>query len=33
VILLIGRDDVAARVEGLDLGADDYMGKSFCPVT
>jgi len=29
VILLTGRDDVAARVEGLDLGADDYMGKPF----
>lgn len=32
VIMLTARDDVADRVQGLELGADDYMSKpfSFC---
>ncbi len=29
VILLTARDDVSDRVEGLDAGADDYVGKRF----
>lgn len=29
VILLSARDDVQAKVEGLDLGADDYITKPF----
>jgi DNA-binding response OmpR family regulator len=29
VILLTARDDLPARVEGLDLGADDYVTKPF----
>jgi len=29
VIVLTARDDVADRVHGLDLGADDYIGKPF----
>lgn len=29
VILLTVRDDVAARIEGLELGADDYVTKPF----
>lgn len=31
VILVTGRNDVASRVEGLRLGADDYVGKPFDP--
>jgi two-component system, OmpR family, response regulator MprA len=29
VLLLTARDDVAARVAGLDAGADDYLAKPF----
>lgn len=29
IILLTARGDVTERVEGLELGADDYMGKPF----
>ncbi len=29
VILMSARDEVSARVEGLDLGADDYLTKPF----
>jgi len=29
VILLTARDTVADRIEGLDAGADDYLGKPF----
>src|SRR3954454_4497166 len=29
VILLTGEDDVASRVQGLNLGASDYVGKPF----
>ena len=29
VLLLTARSDLAERVEGLDLGADDYLGKPF----
>jgi DNA-binding response OmpR family regulator len=29
VILVSARDEVAAKVEGLDLGADDYLTKPF----
>jgi DNA-binding response OmpR family regulator len=29
IILLSGRDDVEDRVRGLDLGADDFLGKPF----
>ncbi len=29
IILLSGRDNVEDRVRGLDLGADDFMGKPF----
>jgi len=29
VLLLTGRGDVTSRVEGLDAGADDYLGKPF----
>ncbi len=29
VLILTARDSVADRVEGLDLGADDYMAKPF----
>jgi two-component system OmpR family response regulator len=29
ILLLTARNGVAARVEGLDAGADDYMGKPF----
>ena len=31
VILLTGRTSTADRVRGLDLGADDYLGKPFAP--
>ena len=31
VIVLTARSDVAERVEGLQLGADDYMTKPFSP--
>lgn len=31
VILVTGRNDVTSRVEGLRLGADDYVGKPFDP--
>jgi two-component system copper resistance phosphate regulon response regulator CusR len=29
VLILTARDDKAARIEGLDLGADDYLTKPF----
>ena len=29
VLIITGRAGVAARIEGLDLGADDYIGKPF----
>jgi len=29
IILLSGRDNVEDRIRGLDLGADDFMGKPF----
>lgn len=29
VIIVTARDDISARVEGLDLGADDYLLKPF----
>lgn len=29
VIILTARDDVATRIQGLDLGADDYLVKPF----
>ncbi|MGZ4242948.1 MAG: response regulator [Solirubrobacteraceae bacterium] len=31
IIFLTARDAVADRVEGLELGADDYVVKPFCP--
>jgi DNA-binding response OmpR family regulator len=31
IIFLTARDDLAARVEGLDAGADDYLVKPFAP--
>jgi two-component system OmpR family response regulator/two-component system response regulator QseB len=31
VLILTARDDVAARIEVLDLGADDYLTKPFDP--
>lgn len=31
VILLTARDSTADKAQGLDLGADDYMGKPFHP--
>jgi two-component system OmpR family response regulator len=31
ILLLTARNGVSARVEGLDAGADDYMGKPFAP--
>ncbi len=31
VLLLTGRDAVADRVKGLDVGADDYLVKPFAP--
>lgn len=32
VLVLTARDSLAERVQGLDLGADDYMVKPFAPV-
>ena len=29
VLILTARDSVDARIEGLDIGADDYLGKPF----
>ncbi|MGI9438009.1 MAG: response regulator transcription factor [Geminicoccaceae bacterium] len=29
ILVLSARDDIASRVHGLDLGADDYLGKPF----
>lgn len=29
IILLSGRDDISDRVRGLDMGADDFLGKPF----
>ncbi|MBR6887335.1 MAG: response regulator transcription factor [Selenomonadaceae bacterium] len=31
IIMLTARDEVRDKVEGLDLGADDYMTKPFAP--
>jgi DNA-binding response OmpR family regulator len=31
VLILTARDEVAARIAGLDLGADDYLAKPFDP--
>jgi DNA-binding response OmpR family regulator len=31
VLMLSARDDLAARVRGLDAGADDYLSKPFAP--
>jgi two-component system response regulator QseB len=31
VLILTARDAVASRIEGLDLGADDYLAKPFDP--
>jgi DNA-binding response OmpR family regulator len=31
ILVLTARNGVANRVEGLDAGADDYMGKPFAP--
>jgi two-component system OmpR family response regulator/two-component system response regulator QseB len=31
VLVMTARDDVAARIRGLDLGADDYLPKPFDP--
>ncbi len=31
VLIMTARDDVAARIVGLDLGADDYLAKPFDP--
>lgn len=31
VLIMTARDDVAARIRGLDLGADDYLAKPFDP--
>jgi two-component system, OmpR family, response regulator MprA len=32
ILMLTARDDVGDRVEGLDAGADDYLGKPFSVV-
>lgn len=31
VLIMTARDEVASRIAGLDLGADDYLGKPFDP--
>ena len=31
VLIMTARDQVASRIEGLDLGADDYLTKPFDP--
>ena len=31
IILLTARGEVQNRIEGLELGADDYLGKPFAP--
>jgi two-component system OmpR family response regulator/two-component system response regulator QseB len=31
VLIMTARDEVAARIEGLDQGADDYLTKPFDP--
>jgi two-component system OmpR family response regulator/two-component system response regulator QseB len=31
VLIMTARDHVSARIEGLDLGADDYLTKPFDP--
>jgi two-component system response regulator QseB len=31
VLIMTARDEVASRIEGLDLGADDYLTKPFDP--
>jgi DNA-binding response OmpR family regulator len=31
VLIMTARDEVASRIEGLDLGADDYVTKPFDP--
>lgn len=31
VLILTARDEVASRIAGLDLGADDYLTKPFAP--
>lgn len=31
VLIMTARDEVAARIAGLDLGADDYLAKPFDP--
>jgi two-component system response regulator TctD len=32
VLVLTARDAIEDRVQGLELGADDYLGKPFAPV-
>src|SRR6267142_3329044 len=31
IVMLTARDEAASRIEGLTLGADDYVGKPFEP--